>query len=79
MKAVADADNESTDDTAWIDAVVLIKTGILNRDDRVLHIERNFLNRNRDTVSLSPGQLLYLVAVSIVDKRRVAERHDICL
>lgn len=72
MKAVADADNESTDDTAWIDAVVLIKTGILNRDDRVLHIERNLLNRNRDTVSLSPGQLLYLVAVSIVDKRRVA-------
>ena len=79
MKAVADADNESTDDTARIDAVVLIKTGILNRDDRVLHIERNLLNRNRDTVSLSPGQLLYLVAVSIVDKRRVAERHDICL
>ena len=53
MKAMADADNESTDDTARIDAVVLIKTGILNRDDRVLHIERNLLNRNRDTVSLS--------------------------
>ena len=32
MKAVADADNESTDDTARINAVVLIKTGILNRD-----------------------------------------------
>ena len=56
---------------------MLIETGVFDRNDRMLHIGRNLIDRNRDTVSFRGVQFLEFISVGIIDKGCVAERHDV--
>ena len=56
---------------------MLIETGILDRNDGMLHVLWNFVDGNRDAVAFRGAQLLYLISVAVVYKGCIAERRDI--
>ena len=77
VKAICNTYDSSPQDTAGVYSVMLIETFVFDRHDRVLHVQRDLVDGNRNTVSAGAGQLLKLIAVRVVDKRGVSERHDI--
>ena len=60
---------------------MLIKTLILNCHDCVLHVQRNLINRDRDTVgaAVRVGQLLHLVHVCVINKGRLPRGRNVDL
>ena len=74
-----DAIGSGADDTLDIDAVMLIKTFVLDRYDRMLHMQRNIADGYCNTVGIGTGKLLDHVAVAIVDVGGIADGHDISL
>ena len=73
---------ESTEDTSYVDSVVLVKTFILNGNYRMLQIHRNLFDGNRQTVGAWRSQLTQLVSVSVIQKGCISQRrniHVICI
>ena len=66
--SVLDAHYARTDNTLDVDAVMVIKTGVLDGDKCVLQVLRNHVDGNRDSVGIGGNQLLDLCAFYIVYK-----------
>ena len=73
---------ESTEDTSYVDSVVLVKTFILNSNYRMLQIHRNLFDGNRQSVGAWRSQLTQLVSVYVIQKGCISQRrniHVICI
>ena len=65
---VLDANHTCADNALDIDAVVVIKTGVLDGYESVLQILRNHVDGNRDAVGIGRDQLLDLGSLYVVHK-----------
>ena len=57
---------KSTENTSYVDTIMLIKTFILDCDNRMLKIHRNLINRYRKSIRTRCRQLAKLIAISII-------------
>ena len=62
-----------------IHAVMLVESGILDRDKCVLQILRNHIQRNRNAVGIGGDELRGLFALIVIDKSRVPGRRNVDL